>query len=228
MRVDILTLFPESFSYIDNSILGRARQNKILDINLVNIRDFSQDKHQKCDDEPFGGGAGMVMTPQPIYDAVKSVKTEKSKVIFLTPAGRTLNQSIVKELSEMEHIILICGHYEGVDQRVIDLCVDEEISIGDYILTGGELPAMVILDAISRYIPNVLHNSQSVIDESFSNNRLEYPTYTRPQVFEGLEVPAVLLSGNHKQVDDWRSAQSFKRTLERREDLLKGGENNED
>ena len=222
MKIDILTLFPEMFEALNQSILGRAQKNNLIEINLHNIRDFSKDKFKKCDDYTYGGGAGMLMTPQPIYDAITSVKTEKSHVIYLSPKGRLLKQNIVVELSKnYEHLILLCGHYEGIDQRVIDLLVDEEISIGDYVLTGGEIPAMVLVDAISRYIPSVLGNSETTNDESFSNNLLEYPQYTRPAEFMGLKVPDVLTSGNHQEVDKWRYQQSLEITKKNRPDLLK-------
>ena len=193
MRIDILTLFPESFEPIKQSIIGRAVENKKLDINLINIRDFSKDKHKKVDDTPYGGGAGMVMRPDVVYDAYKSVYDKKAKSIYLTPQGKTLNQNIVKGLSKEDHLILICGHYEGIDQRVIDEISPEEISIGDYVLTGGELPAMVLLDAVSRYVDGVI-SKESLNDETFNNNLLEYPQYTRPEVFLNREVPEILKS----------------------------------
>ena len=193
MRIDILTLFPESFEPIKQSIVGRAVENKKIDINLINIRNFSKDKHKKVDDTPYGGGAGMVMKPDVVYDSYKSVYEPEAKVIYLTPQGKTLNQKKVQELSDNEHLILICGHYEGIDQRVIDEISPEEISIGDYVLTGGELPAMVLIDAVSRYVDGVL-NRESLQEESFTNNLLEYPQYTRPEEFLGRKVPEVLIS----------------------------------
>ncbi|MBR4407514.1 MAG: tRNA (guanosine(37)-N1)-methyltransferase TrmD [Clostridia bacterium] len=220
MKIDILTLFPEMFSALDSSIIGRAVKNGDLEINIINIRDFAHDKHKRCDDTPYGGGAGMVMMVEPIFKAVNSVKTANSHVIYTSPRGRTLNQAIVQELAEKEHIVILCGHYEGVDERAIELCVDEEISVGDYVLTGGEIPAMIIADAVSRYVDGVVKKT-SLEEESFSNGLLEYPQYTKPQVFEGLEVPAVLLSGNHQEVDKWRLEQAEKITKERRPDLLK-------
>ena len=220
MRIDILTLFPEMFSALDSSIIGRAVKNGDLEINIINIRDFAHDKHKRCDDTPYGGGAGMVMMVEPIFKAVNSVKTANSHVIYTSPRGRTLNQAIVQELAEKEHIVILCGHYEGVDERAIELCVDEEISVGDYVLTGGEIPAMIIADAVSRYVDGVVKKT-SLEEESFSNGLLEYPQYTKPQEFEGLEVPAVLLSGNHQEVDKWRLEQAEKITKERRPDLLK-------
>ena len=221
MKIDILTLFPEMFAPLKSSMLGRALENNLFELNLIDIRDFTLDKHKKVDDYVFGGGDGMLMTPQPLYDAIMSVKQDNSHVIYLSPKGRTLNQRIVKSISETyDHLILICGHYEGIDQRIIDLCVDEEISIGDYVLTGGELPAMVLVDAVLRYVPNILGNDHSATDESFSNNTLEYPQYTRPRVFMGLEVPEVLISGNHKNIEEWKKEQSLKETKNRRPDLL--------
>lgn len=226
MKIDILTLFPEMFAALNSSIIGRAVKNGDLDINIINIRDFAHDKHRRCDDTPYGGGAGMVMMVEPIFKAVNSVKKENTYVIYTSPRGRTLSQKVVRELAEKEHIVILCGHYEGVDERAIELCVDEEISIGDYVLTGGEIPAMAIADAVSRYVNGVVKQT-SLEEESFANGLLEYPQYTKPQVFEGIEVPAVLLSGNHQEVDKWRHEQALKITKERRPDLLKGGENNE-
>ena len=219
MKFDILTLFPEMFEPIKQSIIGRATEKNIIDINLVNIRDFSKDKHKKVDDTPYGGGAGMLIQPDVVYDCYNSVKSENAKVVYLSPQGKTLNQAKVEELAKEEHLILLCGHYEGIDQRVIDKIVDEEISIGDYVLTGGELPAMVLIDSVSRYIDGVLAKD-STDDESFSNGLLEYPQYTRPEIFEGIEVPEVLKSGHHKNIDKWRREQSLKITFEKRPDLL--------
>ncbi len=221
MRIDILTLFPEMFEALNQSILGRAQKNNLVEIGVHNIRDFSKDKFKRCDDYTYGGGAGMLMTPQPVYDAIQSVKRENSYVIYLSPKGRVLKQSVVIELAKnYEHLILVCGHYEGIDQRVIDLCVDEEISIGDYVLTGGEIPAMVLTDCVCRYIPNVLGNSETTSDESFSDNMLEYPQYTRPAEFMGLKVPDVLVSGNHQEVDKWRKNTAKEITERVRPDLL--------
>ena len=193
MKFDVLTLFPEMFQALDQSIIGRAKEKNLIEINLINIRDFSKDKHKKVDDTPYGGGAGMVMKADVVYDAFKSLDSKNAKVIYLSPQGKQLNQSKVVELSNEEHLILLCGHYEGIDQRVINKIVDEEISIGDYVLTGGELPAMVLIDSVSRYKEGVL-STESIQEESFSNGMLEYPQYTRPEVFEGIEVPKVLLS----------------------------------
>ena len=194
MKFSILTLFPEMFEGFKTSIIKRATEKKLIEIEFVNIRDFSKDKHKKVDDTPYGGGAGMVIMPDVVYDAYESVKTENAKVIYLSPQGKTLNQNEVKSLSNEEHIILICGHYEGIDQRVIDEIVDEEISIGDYVVTGGEIPAMVLIDGVSRYVEGVI-SRESVEEESFSeSNLLEYPQYTRPEEFHGMKVPEVLLS----------------------------------
>ena len=219
MKFDILSLFPEMFSSLNASILKRAQENNLVDINITNIRDFSLDKHKKCDDEIFGGGAGMLMSVQPLYDSIMSVKKENSFVVYLSPAGKVLNQDMVKELAKKEHIVLVCGHYEGIDQRVIDLLVDEEISIGDYILTGGEIPAMVIVDSVCRYVPQVLHSIESTEEESFSSNLLEYPQYTRPQSFMGLNVPEVLLSGHHANIKAWREQKAIEKTIKNRPDL---------
>ena len=221
MKIDILTLFPEMFSAMNESILGRAQKSGKIEINIVNIRDYTEDKHLKCDDYPFGGGAGMVMMPQPIGSAIEALDpNHTARRIYLSPKGQTLKQQKVFELLEYGHLILLCGHYEGVDQRVIDVCIDEEISIGDYVLTGGELPAMVLTDCVSRYVDGVISTS-SLVDESFSDNLLEYPQYTRPQEYKGLCVPEVLRSGDHKKVDEWRRAEALKITQKNRPDLLK-------
>lgn len=221
MNITVLTVYPELFSMLDTSIIGRAIENKVLSVNVVNIRDFSFDKHSKTDDAPFGGGAGMVMTAQPIVSAVRAVDGErKAKRIYLSPKGERLEQKKVVELSKFENLLLLCGSFEGVDQRAIDLEIDEEISIGDFVLTSGELPALVLINAVSRYVDGVLHSDKSLDEESFSDNLLEYPHYTRPAVFEGLEVPPVLLSGNHSEIAKWRKEQSLKITKLRRPDLL--------
>ena len=219
MKFDVLTLFPEMFEAVKQSILGKAIEKKLITINLVNIRDFSKDKHKKVDDAPYGGGAGMVIRPDVVYDAYKSVYEEDAKVIYLTPQGKTLDQKKVEDLSKEKHLILLCGHYEGIDQRIIDKIVDEEISIGDYVLTGGEIPAMVLIDSVSRYVEGVL-SQESIKEESFSNNLLEYPQYTRPEVFEGEKVPEILLSGHHENIENWRKEQSLKITKQKRPDLL--------
>lgn len=226
MRFHIMTLFPDIFtSYMNESIMKRAVEKEIIEVHVYNIRNYSENKHKKVDDYPFGGGAGMVMTPQPIYDTYRHIIDEFSitdpKVIYLTPKGRVFKQPIAEELSTDEDVILLCGHYEGVDQRIIDLIVTDEISIGDYVLTGGELPALIMIDAISRLIPGVLNQNESFEEESFKDDLLEYPHYTRPREFKGLKVPDVLLTGNHKNIDEWRKNESIKITKERREDLYK-------
>ena len=220
MKFNVLTLFPEMFSALDESIIGRGKEKGLIDINLINIRDFSKNKHKKVDDTPYGGGAGMVMEPTVVYDAYCSVKEPNAKVIYMSPQGKTLNQQMVQDLAKEENIILLCGHYEGIDQRVIDEIVDEEISIGDYVLTGGELPAMVLIDSVSRYVKGVL-KEDSVQEESFTNGLLEYPQYTRPEVFLGKRVPEVLLSGHHENIRKWRRNQSLINTYLKRPDLLK-------
>lgn len=219
MKFDILTLFPEMFDGITQSIIGKAVEKDLIKINLVNIRDFSKDKHKKVDDTPYGGGAGMVMKPDVVYDAYNSVKSNNAKVIYLSPKGKTLNQEKVKELSKENHIILLCGHYEGIDQRVLDEIVNEEISIGNYVLTGGEIPAMVLIDSVSRYVEGVI-TKESVEEESFSNGLLEYPQYTRPEVFLNKKVPEVLLSGHHENIKKWREEQALEITRSKRPDLL--------
>lgn len=221
MKITILTLFPEMFSALSASILGRAQKNGQVTIDVVNIRDYTEDKHLKCDDYPFGGGAGMVMMAQPIGSAIEAVDPEHTaKRIFLSPKGQTFCQQKVFELVEYEHIVLLCGHYEGVDQRAIDLFIDEELSIGDYVLTGGELPAMVVADCVARYVDGVL-SPQSLVQESFSENMLEYPHYTRPVEYRGLTVPEVLRSGNHAEIDKWRREKALEITQKNRPDLLK-------
>ena len=219
MRLDILTLFPDMFTPLKESIIKRATDKNLVEINLIQIRDFSQDAHKKTDDIPYGGGAGMVMTPQPLYDAIQSVKTPNSYVIYLSPRGKVFNQPMARKLSKCEHLILVCGHYEGIDERIIELCIDEEISIGDYVLTGGELPAMVLADSIIRLLDGAI-SQDSLSEESFTNNLLEYPQYTRPQNFKGLEVPEVLLSGHHANIAKWRKEKSIEITRKNRPDLL--------
>ena len=252
MKIDILTLFPEMFDAINHSILERAIKKQLLKINLINIRDFSKDKHKKVDDTPFGGGAGMVMTCQPLFDAINSVLNKEEKdyieifnnlnfnskkqaafkdnciknfdknfeIIYMSPRGERFEQSKVLELSKIDHLVIICGHYEGVDQRVIDYFDMKEISIGDYVLTGGELPAMVICDSVCRYVDGVLSEG-STDEESFSNGLLEYPQYTKPREYLGLEVPEILTNGNHKEIAKWKLEQSLELTKKRRPDLYK-------
>ena len=220
MKIDVLTLFPEMFEPLKASIIGKAIEKNIIEINLINIRDFSKDKHKKVDDTPYGGGAGMVIRPDVVYDAYKSVYDKNAKVIYLSPQGKVLDQKKVENLSLENHLILLCGHYEGIDQRVLDEIVDEEISIGDYVLTGGELPAMVVIDTVSRYIEGVI-NKESTNEESFSNGLLEYPQYTRPEEFLGKKVPDILISGHHENINKWRQEKSLEITKLKRPDLLK-------
>ena len=220
MKFSILTLFPEMFSALNESIIGRAKEKELIDIELINIRNFSKDKHKKVDDTPYGGGAGMILMPDVVYNAYKSINDEKAKVIYLSPQGKVFNQSKVQELAKENHLILLCGHYEGRDQRVIDEIVDEEISIGDYVLTGGEIPAMVLIDSISRYVEGVL-SKESTQEESFSNGLLEYPQYTRPENFLGREVPEILKSGHHENINKWRKEKSLEITMVKRPDLIR-------
>lgn len=221
MKITILTLFPEMFTPLETSIIGRAKNEGKIQIEAVNLRDYTEDKHFKCDDYPFGGGAGMVMTAQPIGSAVEAIDPEhRARRIYLSPKGKRFCQQTVFELSALEHILLLCGHYEGVDQRAIDLFFDEELSIGDYVLTGGELPAMVVADAVARYADGVL-SPESLVDESFSENLLEYPQYTRPVEYRGRRVPEILLSGDHAKIDSWRRERAIEITKKCRPDLLK-------
>ncbi|MGN1234499.1 MAG: tRNA (guanosine(37)-N1)-methyltransferase TrmD [Christensenellaceae bacterium] len=220
MRIDILTLFPEMFVPLRESIVGRAVKEGKIEVNVHNIRDYSSDRHLKCDDYPFGGGAGMVMMPQPIGSAIEAIDPDhEARRIFLSPKGRTFSQQTVYEYLGYDRLLFLCGHYEGVDQRAIDLFIDEEVSIGDFVLTGGELPAMVITDAVARYVDGVL-SAGSLVDESFSDNLLEYPQYTRPVEYGGLTVPEVLRSGNHAKIDAWRREQALELTRRLRPDLL--------
>ena len=219
MKFNVLTLFPEMFESIKQSIIGKAIENEIVEINLINIRDFSKNKHKKVDDTPYGGGAGMVIRPDVVYDAYNSIKDQQTKVIYLSPQGKTLDQKKVEELSKEKSLTLLCGHYEGIDQRVLDKIVDEEISIGDYVLTGGEIPAMVLIDSVCRYIPQVI-SKESIKEESFSEGMLEYPQYTRPEIFEGQKVPEVLISGHHENINKWRKQEALRITKLKRPDLL--------
>lgn len=222
MKIDILTLFPEMFTgFISESIIARAIKKEIVEINIHNIRDYSKDPHKRVDDYGFGGGQGMVLMPQPIFDAVEAIRTLESKVLLMTPQGVSFKQDLAYDLSKEKHIIIICGHYEGFDERIRTLA-DLEVSIGDYVLTGGELPSMVITDSIVRLIDGVILK-ESHVDDSFNNNLLDYPVYTKPQNFRGMEVPEVLLSGHHENINKWRYEQQVKRTNERRPDLIKKG-----
>lgn len=217
----ILTLFPEFYACLKSGIIGKAIERGLFGVEIVNIRDYSEDKHKRCDDYPFGGGAGMVMTPDPIHKAICAVDPEhKARRIFMSPRGHVLTQKKVKELSADEEILFLCGSYEGVDQRVIDMDIDEELSIGDYVLTSGDPAALVTLNSVVRYVPGVLGSEQSTEEESFSTNLLEYPQYTRPQNYMGMEVPEVLVSGNHGLVDKWRYEKALEITKKRRPDLL--------
>lgn len=223
MRFDILTLFPEvTNTVLSSSIIGRAVQNGIIEVQSHNIRDYTKDKHKKTDDTPYGGGKGMLMSTQPIcdcFEAVKSTLEGSTRVIYASPRGRIFNHEVARELAEYDNIVILCGHYEGIDQRVIDAIIDEEISIGDYVLTGGEIPACIMVDAISRLVPGVLSDKECYEKESIASGLLEYPQYTRPRVFNGVSVPEVLLSGHHENIDKWRLEKSLEITKERRPDL---------
>jgi len=219
MKIDILSLFPNMFEGVfSESIIKRAIEDKKVEINIINFRDYTNDPHNKVDDTPYGGGAGMVLMPQPIFDCVESIKKDYSKVILLTPSGKPYKQSIAYDLSKEKHLIIICGHYEGFDERIRTIC-DIELSIGDYVLTGGEIPAMVLVDSITRLIPGVIEE-ESHLSDSFNNNLLDYPTYTKPRDFRGMLVPEVLLSGDHKKIEEYRKEESIKKTKEVRPDLL--------
>lgn len=221
MKITILTLFPKMFDALKESLIGKAINKGILQIDVVDFREFSLDKHKKVDDYAFSGGAGMVLTPQPIYDAIQSIITPESYVVYMSPKGTPLSQNkVIQMAKDIKHLVIICGHYEGLDERIIQLCVDEQISVGDFVLTGGEIPAMALVDSVSRYVDGVLHNSDSVEDESFSDGLLEYPQYTRPQEFMGLRVPDVLLNGNHKEIAKWKQEQKILETKKYRPDLL--------
>lgn len=220
MKIDILTLFPEMFSPVtEESILGRAGENGILDIRLTNIRDYSRDKHKKADDYPFGGGAGMVMLADPVFQALDAVSARGKRILYMSPRGRILDQELIAELSLEKELVILCGHYEGVDQRILDHWKMEEVSVGDYILTGGELPAMILIDAVARLVPEVLGSSDAHNEESIYSGLLEYPQYTKPRQYEGMNVPEVLVSGNHKLIHLWQFEQSLALTKERRPDL---------
>jgi tRNA (guanine37-N1)-methyltransferase len=221
MKIDVLTLFPGMFAGpLDESIIARARKSGLLQLNIYNLRDYAHDRHRTVDDRPFGGGPGMLLKPEPIFEAVEKLAGESTRVILLSPAGRTFNQAIARQLSQVDDILLITGHYEGFDERVREQLADDELSIGDYVLTNGALPAMVVIDAITRLLPGALGDDDSAHEESFSDGLLEYPQYTRPAEFCGMKVPDVLLSGNHAEIARWRAEQSRSRTQERRPDLL--------
>ena len=223
MRIDILSLFPSYFQGpFDASIVSRARKSGLIEIGLIDIRDFSENRHKKVDDRPFGGGPGMVMAPQPVAGAIRSVKGDKSHVVFLSPQGKTLNAAKCKELAGREHLILLCGHYEGVDERIIEAEVDEEISIGDYVLTNGCAAAIVLVDAVIRFIPGVIGHPEAVENDSFQKGIFDAPHYTRPEVFEGMEVPEVLRQGHHKEIEKWRKSQAMNKTIRVRPELVKG------
>jgi len=232
MRFDILTLFPEMFNGpFSDSMIKKARENGIIDINLIDIRDYTTDKHNTADDYPYGGGAGMVLKVEPIYYALADITEDFSQSttnILLTPRGQKLDQSMVKDLSGKDRLVLICGHYEGIDERIRNNFVDQEVSIGDYVLTGGEIPAMVLVDAVARLLPGVLGHDESKKNDSFYNGILDYPHYTRPQEFKGMEVPEILLSGNHQLVDRWRKKEALKRTYLMRPDLIENTELTQD
>jgi tRNA (guanine37-N1)-methyltransferase len=222
MKIDVLTLFPAMFAGpLDESIVQRARKSGALELTVHNLRDYTHDRHKTVDDRPFGGGPGMLLKPEPIFEAVEDLAGEKTLVILLSPAGRKFDQAIARELAQQEELLLICGSYEGFDERIREQLADDELSIGDYVLTNGALPAMVVIDAVTRLLPGVLGDDESSREESFSADLLEYPHYTRPAEFRGMKVPEVLLSGNHAEIAKWRAEQARQRTKERRPDLLK-------
>lgn len=226
MKIDVLTLFPGMFAGpLDESIIKRARAKGILELGIHNLRDWTHDRHRTVDDKPFGGGPGMLLKPEPIFEAVEQLGNERTKVILLSPSGRTFKQAMARELAKEEHLLLVTGHYEGFDERVRERLADDEISIGDFVLTNGALPAMVVIDAVTRLLPGVLGDDESSRDESFSHGLLEYPHYTRPADFRGMKVPEMLLSGHHAEIAKWRAEQAKLRTREKRPDLLESGEN---
>lgn len=220
MKINVLTLFPEMFSAVTGSILGKAAEKGLLEFNFINIRDFSQDKHHKADDYPFGGGPGMVMLADPIFGALNSIDAKGKKILYMSPRGKVLNQELITNLSEEGELTILCGHYEGVDQRVLDYWEMEEVSIGDYVLTGGELAAMVLIDSVARLIPGVLAGEDSAMEESIYSGLLEYPQYTKPRSYEGMDVPEVLVSGNHKLIHLWKFEKSLELTKKNRPDLF--------
>jgi len=226
MKVDVITLFPGMFAGpLDESIIKRARETGLLNLGIHNLRDYAHDRHRTVDDRPFGGGPGMLLKPEPIFEAVEALSRENTRVILVSPSGRTFNQAIARELAAQEHLVMVCGHYEGFDERIREQLADDELSIGDYVLTNGALPVMVIVDAVVRLLPGALGDDESSRDESFSNDLLEYPQYTRPAEFREWRVPEVLVSGNHALIAKWRAEQAQRRTEERRPDLLKKNEN---
>ena len=223
MKIDVLTLFPAMFAGpLDESIIKRARADGLLDLAIHSLRDYTHDRHRTVDDKPFGGGPGMLLKPEPIFEAVEQIARDHTRVLLLTPAGRPFSQAVARELARQPHLLLICGSYEGFDERVREALADDELSIGDYVLTNGALPAMVVIDAVTRLLPGVLGDDESAHDESFSHGLLEYPQYTRPADFRGMKVPEVLLSGNHAEIEKWRLEQAKKRTTERRPGLTNG------
>ncbi|MCF7764644.1 MAG: tRNA (guanosine(37)-N1)-methyltransferase TrmD [Verrucomicrobia bacterium] len=225
MKIDVLTLFPGMFcGPLDESIIRRARDQKLLELSIHNLRDYTHDRHRTVDDKPFGGGPGMLLKPEPVFEAVEALANEQTRVILLSPAGRPLNQGLVRELSGYQDLLLVCGSYEGFDERIRETLADDEISVGDYVLTNGALPAMILIDAVTRLLPGVLGDDESACDESFSFGLLEYPQYTRPADFRGMKVPEVLLSGHHAEIVKWRLEQARQRTAQRRPDLLKAAD----
>ena len=225
MKIHVLTLFPEMFPPVtESSILGRAGEKGILDIDLINIRDYTLDKHKRTDDTPYGGGPGMVMSAQPIFDALRTIRAEGKHILYMSPRGRMLDQAMIEQLVCEDELVILCGHYEGVDQRVLDMLVDEEISVGDFVLTGGELPAMTVIDAVARMIPGVLAGEGSYTNESHFSGLLEYPQYTRPEEFMGVKIPEVLISGHHKNIEIWKRHKALEATLKKRPDMLEKAE----
>ncbi len=221
MKMDVLTLFPEMFTGpLEVSMVGRARERRLLDLRVHNLRDWAHDRHKTVDDRPFGGGPGMVLKPEPLFEAVESLSTGDTQVILMTPAGRRFDQAVAQDLAARAHLLFVCASYEGVDERAVEALIDLELSVGDYVLTNGGLPAMLVIDAVTRLIPGVLGDEESALDESFSHGLLEYPHYTRPAEYRGMKVPEILLSGHHAEIQKWRAAQAVLRTTQRRPDLL--------
>jgi tRNA (guanine37-N1)-methyltransferase len=229
MKIDVLTLFPEMFAGpLDVSMVGRARERGLLNLKIHNLRDWTHDRHKTVDDRPFGGGPGMVLKPEPLFEAVESLATDETQVVLMTPAGRRFEQALARELAGRAHLVFICASYEGVDERAVEALVDVELSIGDYVLTNGGLPTMVVIDAVTRLLPGVLGDEESALDESFSHGLLEYPHFTRPAEYRGVKVPEILLSGHHAQIEQWRAEQARRRTAQRRPDLLRKQEDGQD